>query len=96
MFEELAVARFGGQELGVGADRGRDPAFEKDDAVGQGDRGEPMSDDEDGSVGGCRAQRGVDPLLHPNVDGAGGIIEPGESRGRGDRAGRPPSKPSGP
>ena len=73
--QHLGVERGRSQQFGVGP-VGHDPsAVEQHHPVGQADGREAVGDDERGPPLHEDAERGVDALLHLDVDGAGGVVE---------------------
>ena len=71
----LGVEGSGLEQLGVGP-VGHDLVLvQQHHPVGQGDGGQPVGDDQRGAALHLDPQSGMDPLLHLDVDGAGGVVE---------------------
>ena len=83
----FAVAAVGGHESFVAADFGDAAVFEDDDAVGVGDRAEPVGDDEARAAFHQRGQAGLDHPFAFGVEVAGGLVEDEDLRVGQDRAG---------
>ena len=78
--QHLGVERCGLEQLGVGP-VGHDLVLvQQDHPVGQGDGGQPVGDDQGGPALHLDPQSGMDPLLHLDVDGAGGVVEHHDGR----------------
>jgi hypothetical protein len=75
------------EKLLVGSLVEHPPRSENNDAVSQAQRGATVGEEEGGTPPPDRAQRRVDPLLDPGVDGAGGIVEDEDGRVDEERPG---------